>query len=486
MLPILIVEDDADLREALEDTLELEGLDFISAKDGQEAVVLMNQQAVSLVVSDVSMPKMTGDQLLDLVKTKWPTTPVVLMTAYGTINQAVEAMRRGVSDYLVKPFEPQVLLDVIKPLISLSQASSPDNKHRPLVADPASLRLLELAKKVAQSEASVMIGGSSGTGKEVLARYIHTESKRADQVFVALNCAAIPENLLEATLFGYEKGAFTGATSSTPGKFEQADGGTLLLDEVTEMPLELQAKLLRVLQEQEVERLGGRKTIQLDVRVLATSNRDLKQAVADGVFREDLYYRLNVFPLAWPSLAQRPLDILPLANFLLQKHAQRMGVRNLPTLSKAAEEKLLAYDWPGNVRELENVMQRALILVSGAEIGLDCLVLEEDFSHQLNPSSEATPSTKPEATDKDSTQKTENSANIAKSATKKAAKKPKSKIAAPTEALKEDLWLKERAMILAALEEEKGKKKETALRLGISPRTLRYKLARIREEGIDI
>lgn len=443
MQPILIVEDDADLREALEDTLSLEGWSYISAENGQEALLKMKKQPVSLVVSDVSMPIMDGHQLLNAIQENWQGIPVVLMTAFGSIDQAVEAMRKGVADYLVKPFDPEVLVKVIKPLLQTQAGNKQAASDQPIVDDPASRELLQLASRVAKSDASVMIGGESGTGKEVLARYIHNESDRAAKPFIAINCAAIPESLLEATLFGYEKGAFTGANASTPGKFEQADGGTILLDEITEMPLELQAKLLRVLQEQEVERLGGRKVLKLDVRVLATSNRNLKQTVADGLFREDLYYRLNVFPLAWPPLRSRPADIVPLANFLIAKHAQRMGVKRLPDLHPDAAKRLKEHSWPGNVRELENVVQRALILATGDTITLQSLVIEANLS----------------------------------------APAVESKAEFSGEALKDDLWEQERQMILEALKQEAGRKKETAERLGISPRTLRYKLAKMREEG---
>ncbi len=453
MQQILIVEDDASLREALEDTLSLEGWSYISAENGQEALLKMKQHTISLVVSDVSMPIMDGHQLLAAVQESWPGVPVVLMTAYGSIDQAVAAMRQGVADYLVKPFEPEVLIKVLKPLLQMQIGSQQAASDQPIVDDPASKELLLLASRVAKSDASVMIGGESGTGKEVLARFIHTESGRSNKPFIAINCAAIPESLLEATLFGYEKGAFTGANASTPGKFEQADGGTLLLDEVTEMPLELQAKLLRILQEQEVERLGGRKVLKLDVRVLATSNRNLKQFVADGLFREDLYYRLNVFPLAWPPLRSRPADIIPLANFLMAKHAQRMGVKKLPQLHPEAAKRLKEHTWPGNVRELENVMQRALILVTGDQITLQSLVIETD---SLAPVRELPASESPLGD---------------------------SKVEFLGEALKEDLWEQEKQMILDALKQEAGRKKETAERLGISPRTLRYKLAKMRDEG---
>lgn len=453
MQQILIVEDDASLREALEDTLSLEGWSYISAENGQEALLKMKKHTISLVVSDVNMPVMDGYQLLAAVQASWPGVPVVLMTAYGSIDQAVTAMRQGVADYLVKPFEPEVLIKVLKPLLQMRIGSQQAASHQPIVDDPASKELLLLASRVAKSDASVMIGGESGTGKEVLARFIHAESDRSNKPFIAINCAAIPESLLEATLFGYEKGAFTGANVSTPGKFEQADGGTLLLDEVTEMPLELQAKLLRILQEQEVERLGGREVLKLNVRVLATSNRNLKQFVTDGLFREDLYYRLNVFPLAWPPLRSRPADIVPLANFLIAKHAQRMGVKSLPSLHPEAAKKLKEHTWPGNVRELENVVQRALILATGDQITLQSLVIETD---SLAPVVESLVAEFPA-----SEVKTEFSGD----------------------ALKEDLWEQERHMILDALKQEAGRKKETAERLGISPRTLRYKLARMRDEG---
>lgn len=443
MQQILIVEDDADLREALEDTLALEGWSYVSAENGQEALLKMKKHPISLVVSDVNMPVMDGHQLLTAVQKNWPGVPVVLMTAYGSIDQAVDAMRKGVADYLVKPFDPDVLVKVIKPLLQAQAGGKQLKADQPIVEDPTSRELLNLASRVAKSDASVMIGGESGTGKEVLARFIHAESDRADKPFIAINCAAIPESLLEATLFGYEKGAFTGANASTPGKFEQADNGTILLDEVTEMPLELQAKLLRVLQEQEVERLGGRKVLKLNVRILATSNRNLKQAVAEGLFREDLYYRLNVFPLAWPPLRARPADIVPLTEFLIIKHAQRMGVKRLPELHPEAAKRLMEHSWPGNVRELENVVQRALILATGDQITLQSLVIETDL---LAPVSEP-------------------------------------KVEFSGEALKEDLWDQERQIIMDALKQEDGRKKETAERLGISPRTLRYKLAKMRDEG---
>ena len=285
---ILVVEDDAGLREALVDTLSLGGYQCVEADSGEQALLQLKNHQVDIVVSDVQMGGMSGLSLLKSIKSQQANLPVLLMTAYGTIDDAVQAMQDGACNYIAKPFAPQVLLNMVSQYIPPQVV----NQNDPIVADARSLELLTLAKKVASTEASVMILGPSGSGKEVLAQYVHNHSKRSAQPFVAINCAAIPENMLEATLFGYEKGAFTGAIQACPGKFEQAQGGTILLDEITEMDLGLQAKILRVLQEREVERLGGRKTISLDVRVIATSNRDLKIAVNEGIFREDLYYCL--------------------------------------------------------------------------------------------------------------------------------------------------------------------------------------------------
>jgi len=324
--------------------------------------------------------------------------------------------------------------------------------HSPFSPGPSDLiatadvsrRLADLARRVAASDCTVLIAGESGTGKEVLARFIHRNSPRADRAFVAVNCAAIPENMLEAILFGYERGAFTGAHAAHPGKFEQAQGGTLLLDEVTEMPLGLQAKLLRVLQEREVERLGGRTPVALDVRVLATTNRNLRSEVAAGRFREDLYYRLNVFPLTTAPLRERRDDVLPLAMHVLNARC-RPGER-IPALSAEAAHILLTHAWPGNVRELDNVMQRALILANGPVIQAENIHIEG--------ASEAVPSAAPSA-----------SSSGARYASVSAA---------------------ERDLILEALRTDNGNRQAMAKRLGISPRTLRYKLAKLREAGVEV
>ena len=340
---MLIVEDDVSLREALSDTLQLAGYSVCSVADGIAALKALEAEKMDIVVSDVQMVPMDGHALLKEIKKTHVALPVILMTAYGTIQKAVEAMHDGATDYLVKPFEIDALISLIE-----RHVAAPFNNDAGLIAeDPQTLHLVELAKRVANTDATVMIGGESGTGKEIFARFIHNNSKRVDGPFVAINCAAIPENMLEALLFGYEKGAFTGAYQATPGKFEQANGGTLLLDEISEMNLGLQAKLLRVLQEREVERLGGRKPIALDVRVLATSNRVMRDEVAAGRFREDLYYRLHVFPINLHPLRDRKQDILPLAHFLLQRHANGQAC---PELTQEAESRLAEHGWPGNIR----------------------------------------------------------------------------------------------------------------------------------------
>ena len=438
---VLVVEDDPDLREALSDTLTLAGFSVKVADNGASALKILQQHPIGMVVSDVQMRPMDGHTLLSRIKSRYPAVPVLLITAYGRIEKAVSAMRDGAVDYLAKPFEPALLLQKVEQAFRLPQT----NGGLVIAEDLRSRELLALANRVAGSEATVMIGGESGSGKEVFARFIHRHSARSDGPFVAINCAAIPENMLEAILFGYEKGAYTGATASVPGKFEQAEGGTLLLDEVSEMGLTLQAKLLRVLQEREVERLGSRKTIALDVRVLATSNRNLHEEVAAGRFREDLFYRLNVFPLYISPLRERIRDILPLACFLLKNHCDVQQIP-VPKLSSVAEQRLLSHAWPGNVRELDNVMQRALILCNGQEIGPDELCFEMD---------RGLPQT----------------GNITSN---------------PKGDLSSDLRSVEERMILEALQAENGSRKNVADKLGISQRTLRYKIARMRDAGVAI
>ncbi|RQW64100.1 sigma-54-dependent transcriptional regulator [Vibrio viridaestus] len=465
---VLIVEDDEGLREALVDTLALAGYDWVEADCAEDALIKLKTDTIDIVVSDVQMAGMGGLALLRNIKQQWPNLPVLLMTAYANIEDAVAAMKEGAIDYMAKPFAPEVLLNMVS---RYAPVKSDDNGDA-VVADEKSLKLLALAEKVAKTDASVMIMGPSGSGKEVMSRYIHNASPRKDGPFVAINCAAIPENMLEATLFGYEKGAFTGAVQACPGKFEQAQGGTILLDEISEMDLSLQAKLLRVLQEREVERLGSRKSIKLDVRVLATSNRDLKRYVQEGNFREDLYYRLNVFPITWPALCDRQGDIQPLAEHLLERHCKKLGLP-VPTLEASAVSKLLAYRWPGNVRELDNVVQRALILsedqkVTSGHILLEGVDWEDSSGLQQLVSGETTvipPSLRPVA-ETDS---------------------PFIDSRSPVNSgLGGELRDQEFSIILDTLKECQGRRKEMAEKLGISPRTLRYKLAKMRDAGIDI
>ncbi len=445
-LPLLVVEDDPNLREAVCDTLELAGESVISAGGGEEALQQLARQPVSLVVSDVRMMPMDGITLLKEIRSRLPHLPVVLMTAFADVDRAVEAMRSGACDFLLKPFEPQALLDHVA-RYRLPEAL---DDERVIACDSASRNLFSLAMRVARSEVTVLLTGESGVGKEVVARYIHQHSARCDAPFVAINCAAIPDSLLEATLFGYEKGAFTGAQQAQAGKFEQAQHGTLLLDEVTEMPLALQAKLLRVLQEREVERVGGKKPVPLDIRLIATSNRDMAEAVASGVLREDVYYRLNVFPLLIPALRQRPDDIVPLARHFLAEQGGRAGRPGL-SLSAAAEARLRSHSWPGNVRELENVMQRAVILAVGDLVEPEALHLTPAPTAVTNPAE----------------------APIAPPL-------PSAAAATPKAGHLEDL---EREHILATLAAVGGSRKLARERLGLSERTLRHKLQQYREAG---
>ena len=458
---VLVVEDDAALREALVDTLRAADLSAISAADAPGALQLLQSEEIALVISDVQMPGPNGYQLLSSIKRLRPDLPVVLMTAYGTVAQAVAAMREGATDYIVKPFDAQALIAMAR-----RQLAARVTPNELIAVDPESKRLVGLARKIAENDATVLITGESGTGKEVYARFIRDNSQRADKPFVAINCAAIPENMLEASLFGHEKGAFTGALASHAGKFEQAQGGTLLLDEISEMDLGLQAKILRVLQEREVERLGSTRTIALDVRVIATSNRDLPEEVRTARFRADLFYRLNVMSLRLPALRERRGDILPLARRAMQACA-RPGQAAL-SLSPDAERKLLSHDWPGNARELNNIVQRAAWLAAGGSIdAADLDTGAAAVTHEGNPSIAGNPTMPGNAT-------TAGEPSTAGS------------IAAQDMGLDRDLKDRERELILATLRVTGGNRKLTAERLGISPRTLRHKLQQFKAAGVNV
>jgi len=447
-LNILVVEDDDALRDALQITLEAAGHAVHSASGGPQALDFIARHAFHMVVSDLRMAPMDGLTLLGEIRSRQPGLPVLLMTAFGDVDKAVAAMRGGACDFMLKPFEPKTLLDQIA-----RYATAPLSEGV-IVEDPLTKELLLLASRVARTDATVMLTGESGTGKEVFAQYIHDHSARAKGPFVAINCAAIPDTLLEATLFGYEKGAYTGAQTAQAGKFEQANGGTLLLDEISEMPLGLQAKLLRVLQQREVERVGGKKPVQLDIRVLATSNSDMAERVKKGGFREDLYYRLNVFPIMIPALRQRPGDIAPLARHFLAQQGARSG--RAARFAAAAEEKLATYTWPGNVRELENAVQRALILAPGDTIEANHIMFAAGDQPQAVPSASA--------------------------ASSNTAPKAEKSTPASTEALSNMKDL-ERQHILDTLAAVGGSRKLAVEKLGISERTLRYKLKQYREEG---
>jgi two-component system response regulator FlrC len=451
---ILIVEDDQELQEALVDTLTLNGFEVMSVSNAEDALVALDDD-IGMVFSDIRMDGMDGYTLMKRIRAIKPYLPIVLMTAYGTIEQAVDSMKSGAVDYIVKPFEANVLVEKAKAYFNRDASSEDDF----VVADPVTQQLKTMSKKVAESEASVFISGESGTGKEVLARFIHHQSSRAKQPFVAINCAAIPENMLEAMLFGYEKGAFTGAMKSMPGKFEQAQHGTLFLDEIGEMKPDLQAKLLRVLQEREVERIGSHKVIHLDVRVLSASNVDMKRAIEKGTFREDLFYRLNVFPMRLPPLRERPKDIAAIAEKLLQRHCGRNRIE--PMISAPAMKRLLEYRWPGNIRELDNVIQRALVMMSGDTIHKEDILLDMDTAVMEN--SCVVSEDKPEEAPVES--------HVFDGA---------------SEELPMDLKAREVTLILDTLRQYNGHRQKTAEILNISPRTLRYKLARLKEQGVDI
>lgn len=364
---ILIADDDPQMQLAMKATLMRAGYDVTVTPNGAEALQVLERETFDLVVSDQRMPEMGGQELLAAMQKRELPTPFVMITAYGTINQAVEAMQLGATDFITKPFSGEELERIVERVLSPESRAFRAKgrrpvKGRPIVTnDPMMIRVLEVAEAVARSDATVLVQGESGTGKELIARLIHTASPRSSQPFVAVNCAALPDTLLESELFGHEKGAFTGAQNRKIGKFELAHGGTILLDEISEMELGLQAKLLRVLQEREVDRIGGRDPISIDVRVVATTNRNLEQHVRAGHFRADLYYRLNVIPLTLPPLRQRPGDIKLLASHFMRQY---LGEQS-PMLPEEIVAALQAYPWPGNIRELQNAVERAAILSGG-------------------------------------------------------------------------------------------------------------------------
>ncbi len=380
---VLIIDDDDSLRRVLEYNLREDGYQVVTAANGAAAIAQFHAGAVDLVLTDVRMPEMDGLELLTRLKAMASDLPVIVLTAHGSIDSAVEAMKLGAADYLTKPFNRDQLKATVRKALEVA-ALTRENRHlRQMVAERFSFAnmiagaramraVTDTASRVAQTDATVLLEGESGTGKELLAKAIHANSTRARGPFVTINCGAIPEQLLESELFGHRRGSFTGAVSDKRGKFEAADRGTIFLDEIGELPLLLQVKILRVLQEREIDKVGDTRPIKIDVRVIAATNRDLEKMITDGTFRDDLYYRLAVVSIRMPPLRERADDIPLLADHFLSKHAERLG-RARPSVDKAVHSAFNLYHWPGNIRELENVIERALVLDRDGVIGVDDL-----------------------------------------------------------------------------------------------------------------
>jgi len=480
--PVILVEDDEDLREAIAVTLRLNHIDFVTHQRAESVLPLLQPGLKTVLITDYRLPGMNGLDLLKLALKEIPDLPVIVMTAFADAKLAVEALKAGARDFLIKPFVPDQLIEIItryRPPSSAieamvaSQKSSntptkpvaESNKPAPAIiaVDPAMINTLARCERVAKTDTSVLITGGSGVGKEIIAHHIHLTSKRATGPYVALNCAAIPDTLLESILFGHEKGSFTGATKSQSGKFEQADGGTLFLDEIGEMPASLQAKLLRVLQDKMVERLGSAEPIKADVRIIAATNRNLEEQVKVGRFREDLYFRLAVFPIHIPELHKRAGDILPLADFFLKRYRLNIGRDDL-IFGQSALDVLPQYNWPGNVRELENIIQRAVLLCDGSEIGAEHL----EISTQSHPNESVSSHTLRE--------NPENGTNIASNSISH-----QGQVASAN-----DMNSVEREHILKVLAQVGGNRSKAVQILGISERALRYKLKSYKEAGFEV
>ncbi len=369
---VLIVDDELNIRRVLAAMLAREGYEVTAAADGEQALAVLQKTPVHVVVTDLIMPRLGGMELLGRVAAEFPDVPVIVITAHGTVDSAVQALKAGAFDYITKPFEQEELKKVIAKATRAHEIER-QNVHgptkagekAPLIGHSSAMRqIFEIVAKVAESPSTILITGESGTGKELIARELHQGSSRRDKPLIKVNCAAIPKDLVESELFGYERGAFTGAVGSKPGRFELADGGTLFLDEIGEIPVEMQVKLLRALQESEFERVGGIKTLHVDVRLIAATNRDLQALIADGRFREDLFYRLAVVPISLPPLRDRREDIPLLVHHFIGKYDQRLGKR-VERVDEEAMQMLLSYSWPGNIRELENLMERSVLFADG-------------------------------------------------------------------------------------------------------------------------
>ena len=382
---ILVADDELNLRRVLGAMLEREGYDIVLASDGSEALERVDE-TIDVVVTDLRMPRIDGMEVLRRMAERHPAIPVIMITAHGTVDNAVEALKVGAFDYIQKPYDKELIRLTLEKAIK--QAAANRETPRSLRGETASGRfgligestemtaIYDAIEKVADTRSTVLITGESGTGKELVAKALHEQSGRSDRPFIKINCAAIPKNLMESEMFGYEKGAFTGAHTSKPGRFELADGGTLFLDEIGEIPVEMQVKLLRAIQESEFERVGGIKTLKVDVRLITATNRDLEREVKDGNFREDLYYRLNVVPLKLPPLRERRGDIPLLVHHIIQKFNEEHN-KGIERISDEALKKLSERNWPGNIRELENVLERTILFCSGSVIEVDSLPAEQ-------------------------------------------------------------------------------------------------------------
>jgi DNA-binding NtrC family response regulator len=372
---ILIADDELNIRKVLSALLRREGYEVLTAKDGQEAMELLQAGKVQVVITDLKMPIMDGLEVLRFVQRNHPQIPVIIITAHGSIDNAVAALKNGALDYITKPFDKTNLLNIIAKAVKTESLASKDvqvagpspDRYKMIGQTPKIHAIYDMIDKVADTPSNVLITGESGTGKELIAAALHYSSSRKDQAFIKINCAAIPRELMESELFGHERGAFTGAVSSKPGRFELASSGTLFLDEIAEIPIEMQVKLLRVIQESEFERVGGISTIKVDVRLVVATNRTLQQEVEEGRFREDLYYRLNVIPINLPSLRERRDDIPLLIEHFIKKYNAKLN-RQVRGITPEALNLLNNHDWPGNIRELENVIERCLLFADHLEI----------------------------------------------------------------------------------------------------------------------
>jgi len=456
---ILVVDDELNMRLVLAAMLKKEGYEVFTAANSQEALKILKEKQLSVVATDLKMPGLDGMGLLQKILQYDNAMPVIILTAYGTVSSAVDALKKGAFDYITKPFEQDELKTIILKAVKTRQLDDrclppPEgdvDQYRIIGTSSRMSEILRIVQKVSPTETTVLITGETGTGKELIARAIHTNSSRSKQPFIKINCAAIAQNLVESELFGYEKGAFTGAVTTKPGRFELAHRGTLFLDEVGEIPREVQAKLLQAIQDQSFERVGGLKTIAVDVRLITATNKNLPEEIKEGRFREDLYYRLNVFPIHLPPLRERPDDILPLAEHFLKKSNLKLGKKVLE-LSPEVSASLLAHSWPGNIRELEHLMERLVLMADSSVITTE--IVPPDI---LNPESRQgfNPSPAPDET--------------------------------PHDALKSHMEEMEKQIITRCLEECDGNVTRAAEKLGLSRKGLQLKMIKhnLRKGSMD-